>query len=70
MITMRYPKYYHVHDLPQNPDPGAFYLTTGTELDPDGREHDFVEAWAWDSANESWCLCDKQYIEKEVGHDN
>ena len=62
---MKYPKYYYVRDLPQNPDPGAFYVTTGTEQNPDGSEHDFIEVWAWDSMDESWVLIDKHYLEME-----
>ena len=60
------PKYYYVHELPQNPDQGAFYVITGTEQDHDGNVHEFIEIWAWDSVNESWVLCDKQYPEMEM----
>jgi len=60
------PKYYHVNDLPQNPDPRCFYVITGTDQDYEGNIHEFVEIYAWDSVNESWTLCDKQYPEMEM----
>ena len=64
MLTLiSFPKYIYVLNLPKNPDPDAIYVTTGTERNPDGSEHNFIEIWVWDSVNESWCLCDKQYHE-------
>ena len=63
-------KYIYVSDLPREPDPGAFYVTTGTERNPDGGEHYVFLVWAWNSAYKVWCLCDIQYSKKEIGHDN
>ena len=67
---MMFFKYVFVEELPKNPSNNIFYVMCGTEENPDGREHRFIEIWAWDSKNQSWCLCDKQYPEDEKGESN